>query len=407
MKTDMSHKISYDKISELIILAVITFLISGCELISTPAITTTPVDTVAIADISAIDGSDLIGIATFTETDEGIHVNIQVQHATPGLHAAHLHTGSGCDDAGPHWHPIGVATGTVGVPVAEATPDKLPIGVGEIGNISVGEDGTGLLEFTTPFWSVGGDPSTDILGKLILIHETGDTFQTNPHQHFSMMQGGAEDGVYHTHIQQTPMGIELTQSTHRCTLAVLGQQIDLEIDHHLPGQVVDPHSHDLLEILLNCFVNPEELVNPAILSSIPLKNSPEYQTFLNLEPKTLVKYHEYFRSIGLPVDPDFFTNQYKTFFPAGIPEEYEQETQKRLTQLYISSGYDYGNVEDAVGFGILLTNFLNERTTAWVLGRFQGDDEAFSEWIVSVLKASQVRPGGGDRIGCGVIVLME
>ena len=56
-----------------------------------------------------------------------------------------------------------------------------PIGVGEIGNIPVGEDGTGVLEFTTSLWSLGGAPSTDILGKLMLIHETGDTFQTNPH----------------------------------------------------------------------------------------------------------------------------------------------------------------------------------------------------------------------------------
>ena len=48
-------------------------------------------------------------------------------------------------------------------------------------SISVSEDGTGILEFKTPFWSLGGDPNTDILGKLIMVHETGDTFLTNPH----------------------------------------------------------------------------------------------------------------------------------------------------------------------------------------------------------------------------------
>ena len=70
-----------------------------------------------------------------------------------------------------------------GIPVVQATLDTPPIGVGEVGNISVGEDGTGVLEFMTPFWSLGGDPNTDILGKLIMIHETGDTFLTNPHAH--------------------------------------------------------------------------------------------------------------------------------------------------------------------------------------------------------------------------------
>ena len=99
----------------------------------------------------------------------------------------HPHTGS-CTDIGPHWHPMGIPAGIPGIPVVQATLDTPPIGIGEIGNISVGEDGTGILEFTTPFWSLNGDPNTDILGKLIMIHETGDTFLTNPHAHQMNMQ---------------------------------------------------------------------------------------------------------------------------------------------------------------------------------------------------------------------------
>ena len=60
-----------------------------------------------------------------------------------------------------------------------------------------------------------------------------------------------------------------------------------------------------------------------------------------------------------------------------------------------------------VGYNLLLTNFLDDRTTAWVLGYFQGNDATFTEWIFEVLDAVQVRPGGGSRIGCGVIELME
>lgn len=172
----------------LITLLTATYFVTGCEKIPTQMITVGPVDKAAIATISEIDGSALSGRATFTEMDRMVHVVIKIQNATRGLHAMHLHTGSSCTDIGPHWHPMSVPAGTPGIPVVQATLDVPPIGVGEIGNISVGEDGTGVLEFMTPFWSLGGDPNTDILGKLIMVHETGDTFLTNPHAHHMQMQ---------------------------------------------------------------------------------------------------------------------------------------------------------------------------------------------------------------------------
>lgn len=150
--------------------------------------TTHPTGKVAVATISEIGGSGLTGTATFTDMDGAVHVVIKVQNAIPGLHAIHLHIGSSCDDIGPHWHPMDVPVGTSGLPVVQATLDTPPIGVGEVGNITVRTDGTGILEFMTPFWSLGGDPNTDILGKLIMIHETGDTFLTHPHAHSTNMQ---------------------------------------------------------------------------------------------------------------------------------------------------------------------------------------------------------------------------
>ena len=319
--------------------------------------------------------------------------------------AAHLHIGS-CTNVGPHWHPIGVPAGTVGVPVAEATPEMPPIGVGEIGNIPVNEDGTGVLEFTTPLWSLGGDLSTDILGKLLLIHETGDTFQTNPHAHhtpMAMSETPTDDAVTagHTHSMAQ---MTIVETAHVCTLTILGQQVDLELDHHLPGQTVDQHSHDLPELLLSCFFTTEQLLDLAFLPVIELTESPEFQALLASEPSSLAAYHEFFRSQGAPIDPDFFTNQYRDTFPTGAPEAFEQEMRMRLT---IASVIDFENPAHSVGYNHLLTTFLDARTTAWVLGYFQGDDVAFGEWIVAVLKDVQVRAGGGARIACGVIELME
>lgn len=382
----------------LITLIITVCLLSSCERIPTQVITTEPVEKVAVVVISEKDGSGLTGKATFAEMDGAVHVRIEIQNAVPGLHAAHLHIGT-CADVGPHWHPMGIPAGTVGVPVAEATSDVPPIGVGEIGNIPVGEDGTGTLEFATPFWSLGGDPSTDILGKLMLIHETGDTFQTHPHVH--------QTGTHTYNMGQIQMEMAMVEAAHICTLMVLGQQVDLELDHHLPGQTVDQHSHDLPELLLSCFFTTEQLLDLAFLPVIELTESPEFQALLASEPSSLAAYHEFFRSQGAPIDPDFFTNQYRDTFPTGAPEAFEQEMRMRLTHLYIASGIDFENPAHSVGYNHLLTTFLDARTTAWMLGYFQGDDVAFSEWIVAVLKDVSVRAGGGARIACGVIELIE
>ncbi|MXV74263.1 superoxide dismutase family protein [Candidatus Poribacteria bacterium] len=389
-------RIKYNTYTALITLIITAGLVSSCERIPTQVIITEPVEKVAVAVISEKDRSGLTGKATFAEMNGAVHVRIEIQNAVPGLHAAHLHIGT-CADVGPHWHPMGIPAGTVGVPIAEATPDMPPIGVGEIGNIRVNADGTGVLEFTTPFWSLGGALGTDILGKLVLIHETGDTFQTNPHTHHT--------GV-HTH-NMTQMEIEMVAATHTCTLTVLGQQIDLEMEHHLPGQTISPHSHEPLELLFRCFFTPEQLLDLAFLSVIQMTESPAYQAFLETDPTRLAAYHEFFLSKGAPIDPDFFTNQYRQTFLTETPEEFEQEMRMRLTHLYISSGIDFENPAALLGYNQLLITFLDARTTAWMLGYFQGDDVAFAEWIVSVVKEGQVRTGGGARITCGVIELIE
>ena len=182
--------------------------------------------------------------------------------------------------------------------------------------------------------------------KLILIHETGDTFRTNPHAHNTAT---SNTGMHTHNMTQIETGMEMPQATHACTLAVLGQQIDLNADHHLPGQDVNPHTHDLLELLLKCFLKPEQLANPVILTTIPFKGSLEHQAFLNIEPKTLAAYHDFFTSLGMPVDPDFFTNQFQQTFPSTTPDVYEQEMQQRLTHLYITSGFDFHNSANLLG----------------------------------------------------------
>ena len=172
------------KLHAMLSIAVIlaTCLIAGCEKISTQVMPPTPEGKTAVATITEKPGTDsgITGTAVFMESEGKVHVRIEIHGAAPGPHAAHLHNGTDCANAEGHWHPTHIPIGTIGVPIVEATAEMPPVGRGEIGNIQVGEDGTGTLEFTTSFWSLGGDSGTDILGKLLMIHEKGDTFETPP-----------------------------------------------------------------------------------------------------------------------------------------------------------------------------------------------------------------------------------
>ena len=89
----------------------------------------------AVAIINEINGSGLIGTATFTQMKGMIHVVIEITNASEGLHASHFHD-ENCAEIGPHWHPMSIPSGYSGIPVAEATLAMPPVGIGEIGNIS-------------------------------------------------------------------------------------------------------------------------------------------------------------------------------------------------------------------------------------------------------------------------------
>src|SRR5258705_7252674 len=66
----------------------------------------------ASAKIEARSGSTVSGTATFTETKGGVLVEIEIHHAPPGWHAAHIHEKGDCSaedgtSAGGHFNPAG------------------------------------------------------------------------------------------------------------------------------------------------------------------------------------------------------------------------------------------------------------------------------------------------------------
>ena len=132
----------------------------------------------AHADLGAKSGSSLIGTASFSQiSGRGVRVYIVVSGITPGQHAVHLHQNGDCSgptamNVGPHWNPTSEPHGRRG---------DLPFHRGDIGNITVGADGTGILAITAEDWNIGGsDASRNILNKALIVHVNADDYVTQP-----------------------------------------------------------------------------------------------------------------------------------------------------------------------------------------------------------------------------------
>ena len=131
----------------------------------------------AKAVIQSASGSTMTGEAVFEETDHGVKMVLTVQNATPGTHAVHLHEHGDCSapdatSAGGHWNPTQQEHGH--------RDSGGTFHSGDIENLEVGEDGTGKLEVTGHEWTIGGDPSTDVVGKAVIIHASADDFVSQP-----------------------------------------------------------------------------------------------------------------------------------------------------------------------------------------------------------------------------------
>lgn len=118
------------------------------------------------------------GTATISETGTGIRVAIDARNLPPGVHAAHLHTTGACvppdfASAGGHWNPLGREHGR-----------ENPRGqhMGDMPNLIVGQDGTGVLEITIDGARLaGGDAALlDEDGAAVVIHATADDYRSDP-----------------------------------------------------------------------------------------------------------------------------------------------------------------------------------------------------------------------------------
>ncbi len=163
------------KASALLLLVCVSITLMSCDVIEEILIPVPPSQQ-AIAVLGSASGSNLTGIATFTQNGDTITLIVEIQNVSPGLHAVHIHEKGDCSapdgtSAGGHWNPTNVAHGKWG---------EGEFHLGDIGNITVGEDGTGTIELTTDLWEMGTGSNLDIVGTGIIVHADADDFISQP-----------------------------------------------------------------------------------------------------------------------------------------------------------------------------------------------------------------------------------
>ena len=89
--------------------------------------------------------------------------------------AVHIHEHPGCGDQGKdahgHWNPTKVNHGKWGSDAFHS---------GDIGNVELDGQGKGTKELETDRWTIGGDSTTNILNRSIIVHGGVDDFKTQP-----------------------------------------------------------------------------------------------------------------------------------------------------------------------------------------------------------------------------------
>lgn len=123
-------------------------------------------------------GSNATGAIKFVEENGKVTMMAYLSGLDEGEHAIHIHESADCSSpdgksTGGHWNPTAQPHGKWG---AEEGYHK-----GDIGNFKVGADGKGEIKFTTDEWCLTcEDPTKNIIGKAIIVHQGTDDFTSQP-----------------------------------------------------------------------------------------------------------------------------------------------------------------------------------------------------------------------------------
>lgn len=122
------------------------------------------------------DGSPS-GTLTFNQGDSGtVTIHASIENAPPGEHGLHIHEVGDCSSedfksAGGHFNPGDVP---------HAGPMDAERHGGDLGNITIGEDGTGHLELTSDIITLAEGEPNSVIGRGVILHAKADDLVSQP-----------------------------------------------------------------------------------------------------------------------------------------------------------------------------------------------------------------------------------
>ncbi|PJX13370.1 superoxide dismutase [Halomonas sp. 141] len=135
---------------------------------------------VEIHKVSAEGTEESIGTIAIEHTDHGVLFTPSLSDLEPGVYGFHMHENASCDPAENEDGEMTAAQAAGGHYDPEETDTHQgPYGDGHLGDLpvlTVNEDGEANLPVLAPRLSM-----EDVLGRSLIIHEGGDTYDDEPH----------------------------------------------------------------------------------------------------------------------------------------------------------------------------------------------------------------------------------